>query len=280
MKKFIFSFAFIGCFSLTGNAQCADEANVHSFTFDGTNYEIIRENKTWVDAAACAVERGGFLARIGFEDKNTILFDELTTAGVIATETVAPDGGGGSYLWIGGTDRFEEGNWIWDGDNNDSGDLFWMGDFSGGSVGGLYNNWGSSGGGSEPDDFGAGQDALGLSVNGWPLGSAGQWNDISEDNMLYFIVEIGDEPDASGIEEESGKAFSVYPNPVLDHITLSGDDFINISTVTIFDNTGKIVLNQKDNISQNINFSSFDQGLYSIEIIFNDGVKIIEKVIK
>jgi hypothetical protein len=37
-----------------------------------------------------------------------------------------------------------------------------MGALSGNPVGGLYNNWGN-----EPDDFGGGQDALGLSLNGW-----------------------------------------------------------------------------------------------------------------
>ena len=39
-----------------------------------------------------------------------------------------------------------------------------MGALSGNPVGGLYNNWGN-----EPDDFGGGQDALGLSLNGMAL---------------------------------------------------------------------------------------------------------------
>ena len=41
----------------------------------------------------------------------------------------------------------------------------------------------------EPDDFNNSQDALAMSVDGWPLGSAGEWNDLDENNTLYFVVE-------------------------------------------------------------------------------------------
>jgi len=45
-----------------GSAQCADQQNVFAFTYNGKAYEIIKENKTWLNAAACAVSRGGYLA--------------------------------------------------------------------------------------------------------------------------------------------------------------------------------------------------------------------------
>ena len=33
------------------------------------------------------------------------------------------------------------------------------------------------------------QDALAMSVDGWPLGNAGEWNDLDENNELYFVIE-------------------------------------------------------------------------------------------
>ena len=41
--------------SLKGFGQCADNSNIYSFVYGGKTYEVIRENKTWSDAAACAL---------------------------------------------------------------------------------------------------------------------------------------------------------------------------------------------------------------------------------
>ncbi len=151
---------------------------------NGKSYEIIKENKTWIASAACAVARGGSLAEINNAAEQNAIFTQLNTnASINLKNTIAPEGGNGSYVWIGGNDLSKEGTWIWDGNNGNSGPQFWQGTASGSVVGGLYNNWGN-----EPDDY-FGQDALALSLNGWPLGSAGQWNDVDHNNTLYYIVE-------------------------------------------------------------------------------------------
>ena len=82
-------------------AQCANANNIYSFTVNGTNYELVRENRTWAQAAACAVSRGGFLAHIENIVENTAIFNALSSpaAGINLTRTTAPDGGGGSYVW-------------------------------------------------------------------------------------------------------------------------------------------------------------------------------------
>ena len=46
-----------------------------------------------------------------------MLFAAINAAGITAANTVAADGGGGAYLWI-GNDFAVEGNWVWDGDND------------------------------------------------------------------------------------------------------------------------------------------------------------------
>jgi hypothetical protein len=163
-------------------SQCADEANITSFTYAGTDYEVVQENQTWIDAAACAVERGGQLIEINDINEQDAIFANLPA--INFTNTTAQDGGGAGYLWIGGNDISTEGEWIWDGDNDGTGVQFWNGDANGTPVGGLYNNWGN-----EPDDFGAGQDALAYAITNWPLGLQEQWNDVDVNNTLYYIIE-------------------------------------------------------------------------------------------
>lgn len=171
-------------FGFTAFGQCANNANIYTFSYNGQMYEVVKEEKNWVDAAACAVERGGILAEIDDANENSALFTEVTTnAGITNSNTVAPDGGGGAYLWLGANDIATEGTWIWDGNNDGTGAQFWQGTASGSPVGGLYSNWGN-----EPDNY-TNQDALGLSLNGWPLGVAGEWNDVKDINTLYFIIE-------------------------------------------------------------------------------------------
>ena len=174
-------------------AQCANSANIHSFVHDNKTYEVVKENLSWSDAAACAVQRGGKLAEIDSPAEQSAIYLQLSAyAGITITSTRPLDGGGAGYVWLGGTDRVTEGTWIWDGENSGSGTQFWQG-LSAGKGGyatnSLYTNWGN-----EPDNYGAGpthpgQDALAIALSNWPLGMAGQWNDVSESNQLYYIVE-------------------------------------------------------------------------------------------
>ena len=46
----------------------------------------------------------------------------------------------------------------------------------------------------EPDNYDSNQHGLAISLNGWSLGSAGQWNDLYTGNTLYFLVEYGTNP--------------------------------------------------------------------------------------
>ncbi len=184
-------------------AQCASEEDVHQFTFNGHKYEVIRTTMTWAAASACAVERGGYLAEINTrEEQDTIYQAVIVGAAVPADYTSVMDGGGIAYVWIGATDQQTEGTWLWDGDGDNIGIHFWSGQGSAGTGDGtavdeLYQHWGgsSSGDPNEPDDYGAGQDGAAIALAKWPAGSdltlgiASEWNDISIDNSLYFVVE-------------------------------------------------------------------------------------------
>ena len=192
-------------------AQCAAEASVYRFTYEGVRYEIVRELKSWTDAAACAVQRGGFLAQIDSAGEQSAIYTAILDAGVADDYNPIPTGGGASYVWIGGTDRVSEGSWIWDGDNSGAGTAFWLGNYEGTPVDGRYNNWGTDGEGIqwEPDDFGN-QDAVAIGLSDWPvgapfrLGGASQWNDIAEGSLCYFVVEgAAAPPSGVGISEIS-----------------------------------------------------------------------------
>ncbi|SNR14255.1 DUF5018 domain-containing protein [Tenacibaculum jejuense] len=172
--------------------------NISSFTHNGKTYEIVQEAKSWKDAAAFAVTRGGFLAEINDQQEQDAIFQALNNANITPNNTVAPDGGGGSYVWLGGNDIGTGGNWVWNGNNQGTGTPFWSGATTGNVVNNSYVNWGRPTNGApnpngpfnEPDNFNGAQDALGLSLNGWPLGFAGQWNDVDETNRLFFVIEL------------------------------------------------------------------------------------------
>jgi hypothetical protein len=58
--------------------------------------------KTWADAAACAVERGGYLTEISSQaEQDTIYQSIVNGAGVPSYYTTVADGGGIVYIWIG-----------------------------------------------------------------------------------------------------------------------------------------------------------------------------------
>ena len=188
--------------SVSARAACITDKNkVHAFVYGGKLYEIIEEKKNWADAAVCAVSNGGKLAEVESEAENTAIFDEIKTLSISGGDTRAPDGGGGDYIWLGANDIKTEGDWIWDGANakSPSAVLFWKGDYRTGTAqGGRYHKFGTQTVGiitqqNEPDNYLnalGDQDALGISVNGWPLGSAGQWNDVHPDNQLYYTIEF------------------------------------------------------------------------------------------
>lgn len=187
-------------------SQCANVANIYTFTYNGHTYEVVKEMKNWTTAAACAVERGGYLVQIDDQAEQNQIFSQITTAGISSTYTQVVDGGGTAYVWIGATDKFTEGTWKWDGTNSNSGTNFWNGQGAAGTGGGsavsnAFVNWGgkSTGTINEPDNYfyQTDQDAAAIALTEWPYGApqiywygiASEWNDIAISNTIYYIIE-------------------------------------------------------------------------------------------
>jgi CubicO group peptidase (beta-lactamase class C family) len=153
--------------------------------FDSHAYEIISQPMDWSEAQEYALSIGGNLVKVESFQENIFLRSLMAE-----TTTIATDGGGAKYFWLGGTDENLEGSWHWTDDTALSPKSITSKDLWGQGPG--FKN-----GFSEPDNFMGDQDCLAMSLEIWPAGAlassayglAGQWNDISCSNKLIFVVE-------------------------------------------------------------------------------------------
>lgn len=257
--------------------QCANTSNIYSFNYNGKTYEVIKEKKTWVDAAACAVERGGALAEINSQEEQNKIYTELTTnAGIDQNEIRVSDGGNAPYVWIGGNDFSTEGTWIWDGDNDGSGTHFWTGKDDGSTVGGLYHYWGFR----EPDDYQGAQDGMAIGLTSWANGSAGEWNDISHSNSIYYVVEYATVLSYEGVV--SNQQISIYPNPVAASLTIEaqGKELKSIAIHNIMGQEVQAVAHHLGSSSKVVNLSKLSRGVYFVSVGTSDGAFATKKIIK
>jgi len=163
------------------------------FEHDGHTYKLIESTATWERASKIAGSmtlggESGYLVRIDSAEENKAIFDIVTErlSAEQRAATTPDDGSEAPFIWLGGSDAANEGDWRWS--NND--EPFWSGDFNGSSVDGSYHNWGV-----QPDDATGLEDALAMGLGDWPapfydLGSAGQWNDLDPANSLFYVIEF------------------------------------------------------------------------------------------
>lgn len=87
---------------------------------------------------------------------------------------------------------------------------------------------------------------------------------ISDIDRGLFIVR---DPSTAGVDENSTSAFAVYPNPAKDIVNITSKSE-PISKVEIFNMLGQKVLDQNfdQNISQNVNVSNLQAGMYVMKI--------------
>lgn len=284
---------FSALFLLTGGpliAQCADPANIYGFTYNGKGYEVVKEMKTWAVAAACAVERGGYLAEINSSGEQEAIYDAiLNGAGVSPTYTVVGNGGGIAYVWIGATDQAAEGTWLWDGNGDNAGLHFWSvqganGAGNGSAVGGAYYHWGGSGTGTpnEPDNYGTGQHHAAIGLAGWPsgttlLGSPGEWNDIIGSSPLYFVIEL---EGSSGLNTPPEKGnLQVIPNPATGMITVVVPGNFSAQRIILTDLSGKELLSVDRPAENRISLGGFTPGTYLLKASVK-GVEMTAKVVR
>ncbi|TRW23021.1 T9SS type A sorting domain-containing protein [Flavobacterium zepuense] len=280
MKKkttFLLPALLLLAFTGKAHAQCASASNIYTFTYNGAQYEIVKEKKRWLNAAQCALERGGYLAEINDAAEQNAINAQIANAGIDIQNTKAADGGNASYVWIGGNDISTEGAWMWNGNLDAVSVQFWEGDASGHAVNNLYTNWGN-----EPDDNAiGGQDGLGLAITNWPLGLAGQWNDIKQNNVLYYIIEYNALP--LGVSDKTiNNQVLITPNPATDIVTITSNHVSHIERMDVYNTTGQQIktYTQPEFKSGALNVSQLQSGLYIIQIQYQDGASATKKLVK
>lgn len=168
----------------------SSEPLADSWVYGGHTYQLIKTAKSWEDAAADAILRGGYLVEIDDLQENTQLYgqlrDRVTGSELAMTTRIEFDGGGTPYVWLGGTDREIEGSWIWSNSRK--------------PITTTTPPWGAGPLGREPDDglgiYGS-QDGLAMGLSFWPhgfpqgqgLGIAGEWNDRQTNYNYFYVIE-------------------------------------------------------------------------------------------
>ncbi|MEY8759843.1 T9SS type A sorting domain-containing protein [Chryseobacterium tongliaoense] len=273
------------------SGQCPGATSIYTLTTNGKKYEVVKSKATWTGAAQCAVQRGGYLAEINSAAEQNTVFTMLQSAaaGVNTANTTAPDGGDASYVWIGGYKRGVGGTeWIWDGSGNNTngGIAFWTGGpaTSGGmGITGAYTNWGTAPGGPpvavEPDNFQNMQTHLGLALTGWPMGNAGQWNDLYGGDLLYYVIEYDS---TLGTDDLKSKQESVqlYPSIVNEFLQIKTNK--NITGITFTDITGRKLksVSVNNTSDEKVDCTSLAKGVYFVEIGYQDKTFSKHKIIK
>ncbi|HQJ91111.1 MAG TPA: T9SS type A sorting domain-containing protein, partial [Paludibacteraceae bacterium] len=111
----------------------------------------------------------------------------------------------------------------------------------------------------------------------WPLpgipteGSSSLFS-YTEGNVTY---DKDGKPLTAHVEEAKNNFVSIYPNPIVNTLNISTDK--KIEKAEVFNGNGDLLLttHQKE-----IDFSSFSNGIYFVNILFDDNSKVVQKVIK
>lgn len=273
--KYILVIAALLASYLPISGQCADDANIYSFTYNGHSYEVVKENKTWTDASTCAISRNGYLAEINDEAEQDAVFTALTDNAEIVTDNTQNQFGTAS-VWLGGSDAGTEGSWIWDGNNDGMGAQFWSGGPNGSPVGGLYSNWGTSP--AEPDNSG-GQDHLTIIIKPSAV-NFGLWNDLVSTNTIYYLIEYNEV--VSTEEVVLKENITVYPNPFTNFISIENNSEIAVDRISIMNILGQNIktIYPIELTNNEINVADLEDGMYLLILHFENGEVVSRKVLK
>ena len=87
------------------------------------------------------------------------------------------------------------------------------------------------------------------------------------------LIRINRKPNAVG--ENDMRGLKVYPNPANSTIFVEGE---NIKAVEIYNSLGQMVANVEGSAKTSVNVASFDNGVYFVKVVANDGAVKTQKV--
>jgi len=112
-------------------------------------------------------------------------------------------------------------------------------------------------------------------LNNWQTGVGGEWQDWSVSNGL-LSQSLGAAPNCSASTDEKEISISLLPNPTKGEIKVKT---INKPyTISIFDLSGNKI-NHTENSPETVDFSSFSDGTYWVQLTFEDGKNYWHKLV-
>lgn len=154
----------------------------YEVTFQGHEYKLYNRALPWREAYKFCEQQGGHLITINSDDEQVFISKLISEKAT------------GSYLWLGATDSYEEGNWKW---------------ITGEKI--TYKNWADS----EPNNYND-EDYMSIYKN------SGKWNDgmdiyYSDTKAYSFICEFDENVVDCSLEKAfdyNGHRYEVYNNSV------------------------------------------------------------------
>lgn len=136
----------------------------------------------------------------------------------------------------------------------------------GSPSGGTYSGTGVSGGQFNPATAGNGTHTLTYSYTDGNNCTNTQNSSITVDGCL-------------GIDEQDASFISIYPNPSNGIFTLKSGNY-NLTSVTVYNHLGQIVLDQKSNLNeQEIDLTNFSNGIYTVRVSHEAGVENVRVIL-
>ena len=97
--------------------------------------------------------------------------------------------------------------------------------------------------------------------------------DIEFEAGKWWHFVFAKQEDNSSVRTLDRNLFKVYPNPAKNEITVSSNE--NLSKVTIYDVTGKVMFSTSDvNLNSTLNVSAFSRGIYMVEVLTDNKTSV------
>lgn len=142
------------------------------------------------------------------------------------------------------------------------------------AVSGIFNNSNSA-----ADLAGS---SVSLSDNGafFSIGAFNATNPINSNANAGIVKVFVDSSLLSLTDTNFNTTLVAYPNPVIDYLAISSTDNIRISSIKLYDITGRIVYEKTNSFTETkINFSTLQSGMYML-VLNSDKKTVTRKIMK
>jgi len=104
---------------------------------------------------------------------------------------------------------------------------------------------------------------------------------VRQNGFFFDDFTVSYNMDVSGLEENQLQV-KTFPNPANDMVTISTSQVLSSGELIVFNQAGKVVLNEKTNTQTNqmkIDVSVLPQGFYTIQILNDDKMSTPVKLV-